>query len=1472
MIPSAFVFVDALPLTPNGKLDRRALPAPDQTRPELEKAFVAPSTPEEELLVGIWAEVLGLERVGIHDNFFDLGGDSIRSLQVRVLAQKIGLDFSIQQIFQHQTIHELAREVSAVAPSSLSTPKTEPFSLISDTDRLNLPEGLEDAYPLATLQAGTLFHSQYNLDSAIYHDIFSYHLKVPFHLETLLAATQQLVNRHAVLRTSFELTGFKESLQLVHKTVDVPFSVENLRHLSPDEQESALAAWIEAEKKQNFDWSRPPLLRFQVHLRTEETFQLTLSFHHAILDGWSVASMFAELFQQYFFILGEKVNPIKQPPALAFRDFVAEEQKALRSSEYREYWIEKLSGRTVTTLPRQPEFYQETEIQRHRLYEVPLSANISDGLKQLARSAGAPLKSVLLAAHMRVLMLLSNQPDVLTGLVSNGRPEADDAERVLGLFLNTLPFRLKLQGGSWIDLVRETFEAERELLPFRQYPMAELQRIMGGQPLFETAFNFIHFNAYQRTLGLKGMELLGGKFFEATNFTLLANFMLEPNSSQVQLTLNYDAAQLGEEQIARFGGYYVGTLAAMTGEPKGQYLYHSPLSAAERQLLRVEWNNTQAGYPEDSCIHHLFEAQVERTPEAVAVIFEEQQLTYRELNVRANQLAHYLQSLGVGSDVLVGICVERSLDMVVGLLGILKAGGAYVPLDPNYPQERLAFMLEDSQVPVLLTQRSLVASLPKHSAQVVLLDADWENIAQHKQENPTNQTTANHLAYIIYTSGSTGIPKGVAIEHRSTVTLLHWAKEVFAPEALTGVLASTSVCFDLSVFELFVPLSWGGKTIIAENVLHLPNLPAVKDVTLINTVPSAIAELLKINGVPASVHTVNLAGEPLRSALVAQIYGLGTIKRVFDLYGPSEDTTYSTFALRSANGPETIGRPIANTQIYLLNSYLQPVPVGVPGELHIGGAGLARGYLNRPELTAQKFIRDPFSAEPQARLYKTGDLARYLEDGNIEYLGRIDHQVKIRGFRIELGEIEAVLNQHAAVRETALLAREDIPGDKRLVAYIVSGSGQTPSINELRGFLKTRLPDYMIPSAFVFVDALPLTPNGKLDRRALPAPDTSRIELEEVYVAPLTPVEEQLAAIWSDVLGLEQIGIRDNFFDLGGHSLLALRLMAQIQTQFGQNLPLATLFKNATIERLARVLTQPTPSSRWSPLVEIRPRGSKQPIFCMPGAGANVLYLQELARLLDPDRPFYAMQARGLDGEQTPHSQIQDMAAEYIEAMQSVQPQGPYVLVGHCFGGYVAFEMALQLHEQGHEVALLSILGISGPLRANYPLIVPDRVDDDAELLTTLATRFFEVGLNDENPSSVSYDELKQLEPEEQLNYWLEKTNMFKLLDPVANRLMARGLLQVRKANLKAILRYMPQEVYPHRITLLRGTEDIPQSASEQNAESLQDMSYDWSNFSAEPVEVIWVPGNRVTMMAQPNVQVVAERLQDCLDLLNQAR
>ena len=1203
MIPSAFVVLDKLPLTSNGKVDRRALPPPDRARPELERLYVAPTTFTEQVLVAVWAEALGIEQVGIHDNYFELGGDSIRSVGLLALARERGLDFSLQQLFQHQTVYELAREIDAGSENENRGPDPvqdrAPFSLLSEEDRLKLPPGLEDAYPLTMMQAGMLFHAEYTPNSSVYHNVTSFCLRAPFNEEALATALRRLIARHAVLRTSFDLMNYSEPLQLVHLDIEVPLVVEDLRGLTTDQQPQALADSFEAEKNVKFDWRHAPLFRIRAERRTDETFQLTLTEHHAILDGWSVASLLSEMFTSYSALVAGESELGGTRLMSSFRDFVELERSAVNSESSRNYWAQLLRDSVVTTLPYLPESKTQTPKHELRALEVPISTAVSDGLKALAQSSGVPLKSVLLAAHLRVMKLLSGQDDVLTGVISHGRPEGVDGERASGLFLNTLPFRQKLVGGTWADLVRQVFETELEMLPHRRYPLAQIQN-EHGHSLLETFFNFINFHVYDAVKNAGTAEVLETRAFSDTNFAFAVEFSLDLHSSDVTLVISSgETSSLTGNQLKAIAGYYGNALQAMSAEPFGRYESLCLLNTGEREQILTKWNQTQADYPQaDRLMHQWFEAQVERTPNEVALVAANQQLTYRELNLKANQLAHHLRSLGVGPEKRVGIMLTRTPLMLTGLLAVLKAGGAYVPLDPNYPQERLSFMLADADVRVLLTEERVLLNMPGVPAELLVLDKEWPVHCSTK--NPECLTHRENLAYVIYTSGSTGTSKGVAITHRSASVFIAWSIDFFSSERLQAVLASTSINFDLSVFELFVPLSVGGCVFLAENALQLPALESASAVQLINTVPSAIAELVRQQALPDSIRVVNLAGEALSRKLVQDIYATGTVDQVINLYGPSEDTTYTTYDVVSnaADEPVLIGRPLANTQIYLLDAEMQPVPVGVAGELYTSGDGLARGYLNRPALTAERFVPNRFSSEPGGRLYRTGDLACYQADGRIEYLGRVDQQVKIRGFRIELGEIEAVLEKHSLVQECVLTVSEDESGDKRLVAYVVPHGPGTPAASELRGFLKEKLPDYMVPQLFVMLAEMPRTPNGKIDRKRLPAPEPVRVEMAGAFVAPRTQTEEMIAGILAEVLKVDRVGISDNFFDLGGHSLLATQVVSRIRAAIKIEIPLRVLFTAPTVAEFAKSIDEELRNqSGWQlPPIEPAPRTDALPL------------------------------------------------------------------------------------------------------------------------------------------------------------------------------------------------------------------------------------------------------------------------------------
>ena len=878
------------------------------------------------------------------------------------------------------------------------------------------------------------------------------------------------------------------------------------------------------------------------------------------------------------------------------------------------------------------------------------------------------------------------------------------------------------------------------------------------------------------------------------------------------------------------------------------------MNPEQRRQVLVEWNDTGSGHAPELVVE-LFEAQAGRTPDAAAVEWPGGVgLTYSALDGRADAVAARLQALAVGPETPVAVCVERSVDLVVAILGALKAGAAYVPLDPTYPRERLAYMLADSGARVLLTQSHLAAALPTFEGESVALDLlDAEKPATR----PRTVVRPENLAVVIYTSGSTGKPKGVALTHRSVTAFLHWAHGAFSAPETARLLASTSVCFDLSIFELFAPLTRGGAVVLVRNALDLAGLPPAAGITLVNTVPSAMAEILRARALPASVRTVNLAGEALSGVLARRVHEVGTVKRLWNLYGPTEATVYSTGTLVAGDleGSPTIGRPIANTRTYIVDLRFHPVPPGVTGELYIGGLGLARGYLNRPELTAERFVPDPFGEEG-GRLYRTGDLARYRADGEIEFLGRADHQVKIRGFRIEIGEIEEALRAHPTVREAVVVAREDAPGEKRLVAYLAFGE-QTARIAELREFLRRTLPEHMIPALVVPLRALPRTLNGKVDRRALPSPGESRPELSATYVAPVDATEERLVALWEEVLQMSPVGVEDDFFELGGHSILAARLFARIARVFHRDLSPTVLFHASTVREVAGLLREKPSESRWSSLVPVQPLGEKPPLFCVHGGAGTILIFQGLSRHLGNDQPLYGLQARGLYGRDAPQTRFEEMAACYLAELREVQPDGPYFLAGFCSGGMIAFEMARRLLAEGQSVALLAGINAVGP--GGYEHIHRPA----AVALQSKVTRHRQAA--------------RRLGGSSRLLYWARAaarsagSRASRQLRRTAARLFlwaGRPLPETMRdefflsLSYESIGAYRPQGVYPGRMIHFRA-EAIP-SESEYATPQLG-----WTGYAAGGLEFHVVPGVHArhrTIMDEPAVAVLAAQVATVLE------
>jgi amino acid adenylation domain-containing protein len=1177
MIPAVFVQMESIPLTPNGKVDRRALPIPN-FQISLSDNFVPPSTPNQGILAKLWGEVLNLkQQVGVHDNFFELGGNSLLATQViSRLRSRIGIEVTLRSLFEKPTVAELSELIDLAQHNT--------FDLQASTQLATIvPVPRSEHLPLSFAQARLWFLSQLSGESATYNMLEPLHLVGSLNIGALEMAVQEIVQRHEVLRTNFKIVN-DSPVQVISKHITLTMPVVNWQCLKEEEQSTQVQQLAIAESQEPFDLSNGPLLRVTLVRLREKSHVLLLTMHHIVSDGWSMGVFIEELSALYSaFCAGQ---PLQLPKlTIQYADFAHWQQQWLTGEILQtqlNYWKQQLAS--VPPLLELPTDRPRPSIQTFQGSSVyfQLNQELTTKLKTLSQQSGATLFMSLLAAFATLLSRYSGQEDIVIGSPIANRNRSE-IESLIGFFVNTLVLRAQLEGNpTFIELLERvrsiTLAAyEHQDLPFEKL-VSELQpeRSLSHTPLFQVMFALQ--NAPMGKLELPDLTMTPLKM-ESVNARFDLTLLMEETEAELIGEFVYNKDLFDASTITRMAGHFQILLEGIVSNSQQRVAQLPLLTPTEQHQLLEQWNDTQADYPHDKCIHQLFEQQVEQTPDAIAVVFENEQLTYRELNNRANQLAHYLQAKGVKPEVMVGICVERSLEMIVGLLGIFKAGGAYVPLDPAYPEDRLSFMLSDSQVGILLTQQKLLAFLPNSATQIICLDADWEVISQESYTNAISTVQPSNLAYVIYTSGSTGKPKGVLVAHQGLCNLANSLIRVFDVDADSRVLQFASFSFDASISEIAMALCVGAQLCLGTRESLLPGLNLMQllhktRITHITLPPSALAAMPNVEY--PDLRTIAVAGEACPPDLVVQ-WSNG--RRFINGYGPTESTVGATTAICTSNSKSQppIGRPLDNIQVYILDRYLQPVPIGVPGELHIGGAGLARGYLNRPELTLEKFIPNPFSKKDAARLYKTGDKARYLPDGNIEFLGRIDQQVKIRGFRIELGEIEALLSQHPQVREGVVVVKEDQPSGKRLVAYIVSNvlpNFEPLTTGELRSYLKEKLAEYMVPSAFVMLESLPLTPNGKVDRKALSTIEVTHSELESTLVLPRTPLEEILANTWAEILGLEQVGINHNFFELGGHSLLATRVISRIDDVLQVELPLRTLFEKQTVAELAASIVQ----------------------------------------------------------------------------------------------------------------------------------------------------------------------------------------------------------------------------------------------------------------------------------------------------------
>ena len=1304
--------------------------------------------------------------------------------------------------------------------------------------------------PLSFAQQRLWFLEQLQPNTSTYVMANAVPMLAPVNEKILEQALNEIVRRHEVLRTTFPIIE-GSPVQVISESIALQLPYVDLSHLTESERHQRTLRFIN-EIKRPFDLQRGPLVRATLLRLTAEQYVLYLALHHIAADGWSLGVFAQELAAIYDAYSLGKPSPLPEL-SIQYADFAIWQREWLKSEVMAgqlAYWRKQLAG--VATLNLRGASRDLNKSHKSAAETMSLSADLAAELKALAQREGVTLFMTLLAAFQLLLAKYSGQTDIVVGSPVAGRTRVE-TESLMGCFVNMLVLRSDLSGNpSFTELLLRVKETSLRAYENQQIPFEMLveelrpQRDLTRSPLFQVMF------ALESS---KSVQSATRDVFYTVFVDSAAKYDLTLNVAELEKGLlcsfDYDSSLFEPSTIRRLMGHFEVLLRSIIQDPTRPIFDFDVLRPEERLQLTVDWNQTRTVPNKSECVHQLFEAQAQKAPNRVAASDERQRLTYRDLNRRANWLARRLRECGVTRGHLVGICLERSVEMLASLLAVLKTGAAYVPLDPSYPPERLKFMQEDAGLQAAITQRHLLGLITE-GFKVLCLEDEHDS---GREDSLKNEATSDDLAYVIYTSGSTGMPKGVAVSHGSVVNLLESMRQEPGICQDDRLLAVTTLSFDIAALELLLPLTVGAQVVIANRETAADPRALSKKmkrsgISIMQATPATWQMLVEAGWMGDQRLKVLCGGEALSRKLANEL--VSRAAEVWNMYGPTETTIWSSTCLvRSDSAPVYLGRGIANTNFYILDDHRQLLPVGVPGELLIGGKGLARGYWKRPELTKDRFVPNPFQAQDgYSRLYRTGDLVRYREDGRLEYLGRIDHQVKIRGYRIELGEIESVLRE-SGVRDAVVIENEDGHGHKRLVGYFVAHEN-VPEKQELRQRLKQKLPDYMIPAALIELEQLPLSPAGKIDRQALPKPESFERSVELGQESPQDQLEVQLTRIWEQLLGC-RVGLLDDFFELGGHSLMAVRLFVEMEKVFGRTLPLATLFAAPTIEQLASVLRRQGWQAPYSSLVPLQVRGSLPPFFCVHSLGANLVSYRHLAGRLGTSQPFYGLQPQGLDGRQEPHSRVEDMAAHYIKEIKTVQPKGPYFLGGVCLGGVVAFEMAQQLRAQGDQVERVVLIDSHFPVFPKH----------------YLPGAFRSRGLS----IADSYlGDLLALNRKQKFQYVADHTlsatwRMMGHAKNVIHRFLRRDqtasalpavLQRVKDANAIAEASYIPQ-YYPGRLIQLWCTE-MP-------SRSYKDRRLAWSEVAGEGLEVHVIPGNHMTMIEDPHIAVLSEKLKQCLQM-----
>ncbi len=1458
MIPATFVRMDQFPTTLNGKVDRKVLPAPDEIISQVSAIHVAPVSETEIKLTAIWSDILKTENIGITDNFFELGGNSLVAAMMITRINKIfNVHLSLRMLFKGQTIKAIAQEIetqNSLINTSV-TVQTIPH-LANNSSIFSLSPGQKRLWFVENFEPG----------SRAYNMPFDYSIKGNLDVNLLEKSIEELLKRHESLRTVIQ-TSDSEPVQKVLEFTPFHLKVENLEHFTDEEKIINAEKYSSENEMHIFDLETGPLFICKLIKINEEEWILLLNMHHSITDGWSVKILVDELGQIYTAL--KQQQPVKLPAlSITYSDFANWQNEWLKSDDCKkelDFWVNELKG--APELLQLPMDFQRPHNQTYDGDEVNfiIDKNTTEQLQIFGQQHNGSLFVTLLSIFNTLISRYTSQEEFVIGIPIAGRLY-EEQESLVGMLINNFPLRIipleNMTFQEMYEICRKKFflAFDNQKLPIdRIVEELKVTRTQNISPLFQVMFNLLDMFDEEISLSDSKMEMID-KRRHIAQFDL--SLHIYETKKRLNCVLEYNTNLFKRSRIERMAGHFL-ELAKSLMKDSGQKVRKIQLlTEKEKNLILGEWNATTVEFPKDKCIHELFEEQVIKTPNSVAISDDQRKVTYAELNEKANKLANHLHHAGALEGSLVSICIERGTDLLVALLAVQKAGCTYIPLDPIYPKDRLALILEDGNPVIMLTEKKLLESLPETTAKNIFIE-DQEAYQNESGENTDYALTPDTVAYLIYTSGSTGKPKGVQIQHRALVNFISSMAKKPGIQPTDIMLAVTTISFDIAGLELYLPILYGATIVIASQETSMnPELliQRIEDskATVLQATPVTFRMLNSAEWSGSKSLKILCGGEAMPKELAYDL--IKKCSELWNMYGPTETTVWSTVEKveideNDKTGYVNLGKPIDNTFIYVLNSEFQPVPIGYPGELFIGGDGLAKGYFNLPDMTKEKFLPDPFSDRPGARMYRTGDLVQQTEEGKLEFLNRVDSQVKIRGFRIELGEIESALAQFVTTGDNVVIVREDTPGDKKIVAYIIKKENQETDIAELRQFLKTKIPDYMIPSAFVFIDHFPLTPNGKIDRKVLPSPQESAPLQAKTYVEPQTDMERKLAAIWSDVLKIKQIGTDEDFFAIGGHSMIAVTLMVKIEKELGVRLPLAILFDHSNIHDMAELLDKRVEPINWGSLVPIRSKGSKRPLYLVHGAGLNLLLYTTIVSHLDPDQPVFGLQAKGLDGLDEPLYTIEEIAAYYNSEILAVDKSGSYALAGFSMGGQLAYEMARQLVEAGKKVSFLGVFDTVSenasdmdiPFMKRYYL----RTDRLFHQIAWIISTFLKMPKDKKSEFvSAKWRSLKQKITKDDYKIKPEGVSLGKQSE------LPKYLHKVHRANYIALEKYILPP-YPGKLHLFR--------ALDQKFYIKDPVYYGWDKFVREVV-ILNIPGEHSSIFAPPNDELFAQALQKCLD------